>query len=134
MKITAKSSDYKLEGRSGHGKTWAKVVSSVDHAKTNGYAFEGEFLPKDGEVELVEGDVILSVAYFGSRKNGEYEAQIILVENGKLEVKHEDKWKNIITIREKVAELINDSEGPLSSVHTDDLIAELETRGYTVNK
>jgi hypothetical protein len=42
-------------------KHWAKVVTSVDTTKTNGYAFQGEFLGVTREHKLPVGSIIVEV-------------------------------------------------------------------------
>lgn len=42
-------------------KHWAKLVTGVDVTKTNGYAFQGEFLNIDREHKVPVGSIIVSV-------------------------------------------------------------------------
>ena len=45
----------------GKYKHWAKIVKHVDISKTNGYAFEGEFISPWAEHKLPEGTIIVEV-------------------------------------------------------------------------
>ena len=45
----------------GKYKHWAKLVTSVDTTKTNGYAFAGEFLAVTAEHKVPLGSVIVEV-------------------------------------------------------------------------
>lgn len=42
-------------------KHWAKLVSSVDTTKTNGYAFNGTFLNVNAEHKLPAGSIVVEV-------------------------------------------------------------------------
>ena len=53
---------------SGNRKGWAKLVTSVDPSKDNGYAFAGEFL-QEREYDFREGDVVVRQTPEGSVKN-----------------------------------------------------------------
>lgn len=54
---------------SGGRKGWTRLVTSVDKAKTNGYAFAGQFL-NDQEYDLAPGDVLVEKNPEGSAKHG----------------------------------------------------------------
>lgn len=50
-------------------KSWAKVVTNVDEAKSTGWAFEGEFVAVGGIQDLEVGGVLLVYGERGSRTN-----------------------------------------------------------------
>lgn len=45
-------------------KHWAKLVTSVDLTKTNGYAFVGDFLRVEAEHKLVSGSIVVECCGF----------------------------------------------------------------------
>lgn len=57
------------ETNSGNRCGWSKHVTSVDATKTNGYAFIGDFLPDNTEIELPVGAVIVQKHPEGSVKH-----------------------------------------------------------------
>jgi len=50
-------------------KNWAKVVTSVDSARSTGWAFEGEFIASGGIQDVTAGSVIVVYGEKGSRAN-----------------------------------------------------------------
>lgn len=118
------NSDQYLHG----GKSWAKVVNKVDVSKTSGYAFEGYFLPKAGETEINQSDVIISVGWHGSAKNGNKVAKIFVAKEDSLEEIEEMDYRNIISVRDAVVELLDQQPNPLAKFSKEELIAELERR------
>lgn len=57
LNITKDSTNY----HRGKYKHWAKLVTGVDTTKTNGYAFEGEFLNINAEHKIPVGSIIAEV-------------------------------------------------------------------------
>lgn len=45
----------------GKYKHWSKLVKSIDITKTNGYAFQGEFLNIDYEHKVPSGSIVVEV-------------------------------------------------------------------------
>ncbi len=60
-------------------KQWAKWVTAVDLSKTNGYAFEGEFLSLNRKHRLPVGAVILFYGRFGSAKHNKPAVEVCRV-------------------------------------------------------
>ncbi len=56
-------------------KNWAKVVTNVDAEKTGGWAYEGDFVPAGGVVDLPAPCVVLVYGERGSRANPQIEAR-----------------------------------------------------------
>ena len=55
---------------SGQRRSWVKTVTAVDTDVTTGYAFSGEFLRGDTEVDLPIGQIVVGRYPTGSVKNG----------------------------------------------------------------
>ncbi len=64
---------------SGKRRGWIKTVTACDSSKTNGYAFEGQFLSSGVLTEVPVGALLLSVFPAGSTKNGYQEAELFRV-------------------------------------------------------
>ena len=94
----------------GTGKRWAKKVTKVDMSKTNGYAFIGDWLPREGETRLKEGDIILSTGWLGSNKYPENLYRIYEVQEGEVELLEEGNYKNLETLKATVREMIQKEE------------------------
>jgi hypothetical protein len=130
----------KIEGYSTSGgrKSWFKSIDSVDLTKTNGYAFDGDFLLANTEVELPVGAVVIECVPTGSIKYSGKEGRAYVVdekeENGlRLELEGYDWRKEFLSFRDSVAELVNNSEvNPLAEFSDEDLLAELESRGIAI--
>ena len=118
-----------LKCTSGRRKSWYKKVNSVDTKKTNGYAFEGDFL-SEGEHDLNEGDIIIEKVPAGSVKDGGFGANIYRVGNDLELVTQYQTWsKNFLSFRDKVAELLNEKPNPLVAFSDDELMCEVIARG-----
>lgn len=89
---------------SGHRTGWTKHVTAVDIAKSNGYAFEGEFL-NEGEAELPTGAVIVQKNPMGSVKNNWFEGvcSVVQPDDTLLEIATNDWHTEFITFRNAVA-------------------------------
>jgi hypothetical protein len=70
----------KNETASGGRVGWTKTIKSVDKSKTNGYAFDGDFLNEGKQYDLCVGTVIVSKDPFGSARNGGHTGHIGTVE------------------------------------------------------
>ncbi len=98
---------------SGRRKSWFKHVTKVDISKTNGYAFEGNFISEMTETDLPEGSIIIECIPRGSVKNNLKEGKIFRVEAQgitNLEENSEYDWrKDFLSFRDTVAELLSTS-------------------------
>ena len=122
---------------------WTKLVTSVDKSKSNGYAFEGEWLD-DGEYDLPVGAVVIAKAPGGSRSRP-YDIGLCyrVTEDGLVQTnedagqswEHGHNWReSFLTFRDHVAEqlaLMGDVEptNPLAEYSDDEILAEARRRG-----
>jgi len=133
-------------------KTWRKLLTQVDKTKANGYAFVGEWLRAGERAELEIGSFVLCYDEPGSMKNWYPVVRLFKVvenENGLEEVFYwegdygERSWA--LAVRDEISAILAEAEGQepeegslleqrLSSISDEELIAELERRGYTVTK
>jgi hypothetical protein len=60
-------------------KNWAKVVHAVDHAKSSGWAFEGDFVAVGGIQDLPVGGLLLIYGERGSRANPQITARLYTI-------------------------------------------------------
>jgi len=114
------------------GRCYCKWVKEVDPDATNGYGLKGEFLRNGREYELPEGAVLLFVEEKGSWKHHRSYATVMQVEGGELKTRLQTEYANFITVRDKLLELLNQKPNPLAGFNDEDLIAELERRGYEI--
>lgn len=93
-------------------KAWAKVVEKVDTTKTNGWAYEGEFVPVGRKAELEAGSIVIYYQEIGSRANREPVVTVYRVtDNGTLEeLLRTEGLDWALNIRDQVAELVNKSK------------------------
>lgn len=92
---------------SGGRRGWFKLVTSVDKSKTNRYAFEGEFLKSEVEIDLPIGAVLISKDPTGTLKNGGFDGYIYVVEASELCYDEKMDWgRNFLSFRDKVAEYL----------------------------
>ena len=120
---------------------WAKRVTKVDTHLSNGYAFEGDFIP-DGTVEVpVEPAVYLVATVAGSRQYHTttyhvltMDAEGVLRATQIMTTDAKPGWA--LRIRDQVAALLAEVSGqqadPLADHSDEELIAALERRGYQV--
>ncbi len=120
-------------------KNWAKIVDSVDHAKTSGWAYSGAFVAAGGIQDVPVGAVLLVYGERGSRANPQIEARVYTV-NGDATLTPEATasgraWAR--TVRDVVERCLGAEaarDGPnLSAVADHYLVAELEARGWEVS-
>lgn len=122
-------------------KHWAKVVHSVDHAKSSGWAFVGDFINDGGIQDVPAGTVLLAYGETGSRTNPHPEVRVYGVNaDATLTLEGEASgraWAR--TIRDTVERLLEgDRPGLLDwqpglHAYTDDALAEeLVRRGWGV--
>lgn len=123
-----------LVGDARH-KNWAKIVENVDETKSNGWAFDGEFIAAGGIQDVPVGSVIVVYGEKGSRANPQIEARVFIA-NGDGTLTHEQTatgraWAR--TLRDRVAELlVRAAEAPARGIewepaimrYSDDAILE----------
>ena len=103
-----------LVGDARH-KNWAKVIADVDETKSNGWAFDGEFIAAGGIQDVPVGSVVMVYGERGSRANPQIEAKVF-VANGDGTLSYIQSatgraWAR--TLRDRVAELITDRSDSL---------------------
>ncbi len=117
-------------------KHWAKVVTNVDAGKSSGWAYEGDFVASGGIQDLPAGGVLLVYGERGSRANPQQQARVFRINSdATLSLVSEAKgsaWAR--TLRDPIIELLGDEPPPtgLAAVPDNELIGELERRGYRV--
>ena len=135
VQIPAKKDDRK--------KSWAKVLESVDITKSNGYAFVGNWLRRGEKAELPIGSYVLTYDEPGSMKNWYPLVKLYRVTPDGLEAVleyegeiGERSWA--LAVRDRIAEILAESRGetpnPLAAFGDEELIAELQRRGYTITR
>ena len=126
-------------------KTWRKHLESVDKEKANGYAFVGEWLRAGEREELEVGSFILCYDEPGSMKNW-YPVVRVLKVDGDTDLQEVYRWEGNIrerswalAVRDDIAAILAEAQGQepegesmLARIPDEELIAELERRGYTV--
>jgi len=132
----------------GRKKTWRKHLGSVDKTKANGYAFVGNWLQAGERAELEVGSFILCYDELGSMKNWYPVVRLFkVVENGD-GLEEVFYWKGgygerswALAVRDEIAAILDvqgqessEEESPLANIPDEELIAELERRGYAVTK
>ena len=130
-------------------KTWRKLLADVDKTKTNGYAFVGEWLRAGERAELEVGSFILCYDEAGSMKNWRPVVRLFKVlENGLEDLEEVFHWEGnfrerswALAVRDEISVILAEAQGQepeegslLANIFDEDLIAELERRGYTVTK
>lgn len=119
---------------SGRRRGWTKLVTSVDKSKTNGYAFEGEFL-NEGLHEVPIGSTLVQKNPEGSVKNGYSVGRVgVVCVDGSVNWREEepDWYKEFLLIRDMVCEALGQELAEatgLSAISDDELLAECRRRG-----
>jgi hypothetical protein len=89
-------------------KNWAKIVSNVDQDRSDGWAYEGEFIAVGGIQDVMAPAVLLIYGEKGSRTNPLIEARVYTVNPDATLTLHESAsgraWAR--TLRDGVADLI----------------------------
>jgi hypothetical protein len=106
------------ETNSGRRRGWTKLVTAVDTTKTNGYAFEGEFL-REVEHDLEVGAVLVQKNPEGSVKHA-WDAGVCLVveADGTLRRVHDETYRwneNFLSFRDLVARTVAEPRGPVEA-------------------
>ena len=96
------------DGRKAHGRPFAKVVTSIDFSKENGYAFQGEFLPRSREVDVPNGSLLLVVRGDGSWKHPHSTAYLFVVEDSEIVKKGSFDWTEKLTIRDEASKILEE--------------------------
>lgn len=117
-------------------RSWWKVVHCIDRSKKGGYAIPGKFLGY-GEHDLEVDTVILQVEVIGE----EYEDRLLrqaniyrVIDSGQLRREGSYSWSNEhLTILDKLAGMIGLRSIKFDRCSDQELIRELEVRGYDVN-
>ncbi len=60
-------------------KHWAKVVTNVDQSKSDGWAYDGEFIADGGIQDVEAPSVLLVYGEHGSKTNPHSEARVYIV-------------------------------------------------------
>ncbi len=130
--------DIPMVGDDRH-KNWAKIVHSVDAAKSSGWAFIGDFIAAGGIQDVPAGSVLVVYGERGSRANPQSEARVFVANPDATLSEHGHAkgraWAR--TIRDTVERLL-DSDRPtvldwqpdLSVFSDDALVEELRRRGW----
>lgn len=122
-------------------KNWAKVVANVDETRSNGWAYDGEFIAAGGIQDVPVGAVLMVYGERGSRANPQIEARVF-VANGDatlslIQSANGRAWAR--TLRDRTAELLVDRDDSLPMglawdesliAYSDDaILEELRRRG-----
>ena len=126
-------------------KCWRKLLEKVDKNQSNGFAFIGDWLRAGERAELEVGSLILAYDVVGSRKNWRPVVRLlkVAIENDLDEIFRwegnfgERSWA--LAVRDDIAAILAEAQGqeapeesPLAGFSDEELIAELERRGYAV--
>lgn len=113
-------------------KHWAKTLTRVDQEKTNGYAFEGNFINVKADLEV--GSFILCYGRSGSMKSNTACVAVYRVTEEGTESVYEkfhlsEVWA--LEVRDEIASIVNASveeSNPLEAFTTEQLLAEIARR------
>lgn len=122
-------------------KHWAKLVSSVDPARSSGWAFSGDFVATGGIQDLPAGSVLLVYGERGSRGSPQAEARAYVVNaDATLTLAASARgraWAR--TLRDVVERLLSEPPAThlewmpeLAAFSDEALVAELRDRGWKV--
>jgi len=127
-------------------KCWRKVLTHVDKNQSNGFAFIGDWLRAGERAELEIGSIILAYDVVGSMKNWRPVVRLLRV-GGQNDLEEIFRWEGdfrerswALAVRDDIAAILAEAQGqqpeesPLAGFSDEELIAELERRGYTVRK
>lgn len=127
--------DVPLIGDERH-KNWAKVVDSVDTAKSSGWAYDGAFVATGGIQDVPSGSILLVYGERGSRANPQIAAKVYIVNSdATLSLVAEATGKAWArTLRDPIERVLGIEPAPFDLSHlTDDVLAaELLSRGWKV--
>lgn len=134
--------DIPMVGDERH-KQWAKVVYGVDHGKSSGWAFMGDFIHPGGIQDVPAGGVILVYGERGSRVSPQIEARVYTANaDATLSLQSTARgraWAR--TLRDAVDSLLAEDRPihldwqPALETFSDNALAEeLERRGWRVEE
>ncbi len=130
-------------------KCWRKLLTHVDRELSSGFAFAGDWLRAGERAELEVGSLILCYDDVGSRKNWRPVVRLLkILENGAEDFEEVFRWDGdfrerswALAVRDDIAAILAEEQGQqpeegslLAGLSDEELIAELERRGYTVTK
>lgn len=119
-------------------KNWAKVVETVDTAKSSGWAYEGPFVAAGGVQDVPAGSVLLVYGESGSRAHPRIMARAYTVNaDATLTFEAEAKGKAWArTLRDPIERRLEGapSHVDLSPLADQVLVDELRARGWTVER
>ena len=130
-------------------KCWRKLLTHVDREQSNGFAFVGDWLRAGERAELEVGSLILCYDDVGSRKNWRPVVRLLKVlENGVEDFEEVFRWEGdfrerswALAVRDDIAAILAEEQGQqpeegslLAGLSDEELIAELERRGYAVSR
>ncbi len=119
-------------------KNWAKIVESVDTAKSSGWAYDGAFVAVGGVQDLPAGSTLLVYGERGSRANPQITARVYTVNaDATLSLEAEAKGKAWArTLRDPIERILGEERSPidLSRVLDETLVEELRSRGWNVER
>lgn len=117
-------------------KNWAKILTSVDTSKSNGYCFEGEFIQMGRKHELEIGSFILIYTESGSRNYHSPCVQLYKVNNdSNLEHLYSKNCPSMngwaLEVRDNIAKIVNEQNvpSPLEQFSNNEILAEARRRG-----
>jgi hypothetical protein len=129
--------DVPLLGDERH-KNWAKVVDSVDTAKSSGWAYDGEFIAVGGIQDVPASSVLLVYGERGSRANPQILARVYTVNpDATLTFEAEAKGKAWArTLRDPIERClgVEHDQFDLSYLSDQVLADELQARGWKVER
>ncbi|HHX27908.1 MAG TPA: hypothetical protein GX716_02740 [Firmicutes bacterium] len=128
-------------------KCWRKLLEKVDTTKANGYAFIGDWLRAGERAEVEVGSLILCYDEVGSRKNWCPAVRVLKV-GVETDLEEVFRWEGdfrerswALAVRDDIAAILAEAQGQeseegslLAGLSDEELIAELERRGYTVSR
>jgi hypothetical protein len=112
-------------------KHWAKLITSVDTSKTNGFAFDGEFLDVNSEHKIDVGSLVVEAC-------GDMITLFRIEEDGKLELTKYQKNKMSALI-ERAAKELENTKTPKArlqelTARKEELLKELEMIDEEIKK
>ena len=136
-------------GLDSRHKCWRKLLTHVDRELSSGFAFVGDWLRAGERAELEVGSLVLCYDDVGSRKNWRPVVRLFKVlGNGAEDLEEVFRWEGdfrerswALAVRDEIAAMLAEEQGQqpeegslLAGLSDDELIAELERRGYVVSR